>query len=70
MMLTWLRSIADAALGRVPGKPGRFDTATRMWLDADFSDRAEDERPQRAPKRKPAADEDQLTELKRITKDQ
>ena len=31
-MLSFLRSIADAIVGRVPGKPGRVDTSTRMWL--------------------------------------
>ena len=38
-MWTWLRSVVDAILGRVPGKVGRLDTATRMAMDADFSDR-------------------------------
>jgi hypothetical protein len=40
-MQTWLRSIVDAILGRVPGKTSRPDTATRMAIDADFSDRRE-----------------------------
>jgi hypothetical protein len=37
-MRTWLRSGIDAILGRVPGKTSRPDTATRMAMDADFSD--------------------------------
>ncbi len=36
-MTGWLRRLADAILGRVPGKVGRFDTATRMMGDADFA---------------------------------
>lgn len=41
MMLTWLRSIADAVLHWIYIKPDRADTMTRMWLDADFSDQGE-----------------------------
>lgn len=40
-MRTWLRSIVDAFLGKVPGKTSRLDTATRMAMDADFSYRRE-----------------------------
>jgi hypothetical protein len=40
-MLTWLRSIANAILGKVPGKPDRLDTATLMVMHAVFSDRGE-----------------------------
>jgi hypothetical protein len=36
-MRTWLRSVVDAILGRIPGKTSRLDTATRMAMDADFS---------------------------------
>ena len=36
-MRTWLRSLVNVILGRVPGKTGRLDTATRMAMDADFS---------------------------------
>jgi hypothetical protein len=36
---TWLSSLVNAILGRIPGKISRLDTATRMALDADFSDR-------------------------------
>ena len=43
------------------GKPGPADVATAMAMDADFSSRVEDKKPDRAPKRKPA-DEDQLAE--------
>ena len=34
-MPAWL----NAMLGRVPGKTSRLDTATRMAMDADFSER-------------------------------
>jgi len=37
-MRTWLRSLIDVILGKVPGKASRLDTATRMAIDADFSD--------------------------------
>ena len=36
-MRTWLRSVVDTILGRVPGKTGRLDTATRMSMVADFN---------------------------------
>ena len=36
-MRTWLRSLVNAFLGKVPGKTSRPDTATRMMIDADFS---------------------------------
>jgi hypothetical protein len=36
-MPTWLRSLVNAFLGKVPGKTSRLDTATRMMIDADFS---------------------------------
>jgi hypothetical protein len=36
-MPTWLRSLVNAFLGKVQGKTGRLDTATRMMIDADFS---------------------------------
>ena len=36
-MANWLRSLINAILGKVPGKTGRLDTATRMMIDADFS---------------------------------
>jgi hypothetical protein len=38
-MRTWLSSLVNAILGRIPGKISRLDTATRMAVDADFSDR-------------------------------
>jgi hypothetical protein len=47
-LLSILRSLANAILGR-PGKPDRLDTATRMAMDAVFSDRAEDAIPEREP---------------------
>ena len=40
-MRTWLGSLVNAILGKVPGKASRLDTATRMTMDADFSDRRE-----------------------------
>ena len=70
---TTLRSIVDAILGRVPGKTGRPDTATRMAMDADLSYRRELSRPR--PERDdqhlfkssdPLADIDLLEELVRI----
>ena len=36
-MANRLRSLINAILGKVPGKTGRLDTATRMMIDADFS---------------------------------
>ena len=66
MMLAWLRSMADAILGRVPGKPGRLDTATRMAMDADFSDRNKPAGQHRSP---PADDVDPIEELERLTRD-
>jgi hypothetical protein len=38
-MQTWLRSLVNAVLGKVPSKTSRPDTATRMAMDADFSRR-------------------------------
>jgi hypothetical protein len=40
-MRTWLRSLVNAVLGKVPGKTSRPDTATRMAMDADLGDRRE-----------------------------
>ncbi len=65
-MLSFLRSSADAILGRVPGKPGRVDTATRMWLDADFSDRGN---PGNEKRQRRAVDVDPLEELQRLTRE-
>jgi hypothetical protein len=36
-MRTWLGSLVNAVLGKVPGKTSGLDTATRMAMDADFS---------------------------------
>ena len=47
-MRTRLRSVVDAILGRVPGKTGRPDTATRMAMDADLGYRRELSRPGRS----------------------
>jgi hypothetical protein len=38
-MRNWLRAVIAAILGTVPGKKSRPDTATRMAMDADFTDR-------------------------------
>ena len=35
------RSVVNSVLGKVPGKTSRLDTATRMAMDADLSDRQE-----------------------------
>jgi len=40
-MRTWLRLVVDAILRRVPGKVSQPDSATRMAMDADFSERRE-----------------------------
>jgi hypothetical protein len=48
-MRTWLRSLVNAVLGKVPGKTSRLDTATRMAMDADLSDRQESMPPWAAP---------------------
>jgi hypothetical protein len=60
-MRTWIRSVVDAFLGIVPGKSGRLDTATRMSLDADFSDSGQPTTLVREPNRKI----DQIEELQR-----
>jgi hypothetical protein len=71
-MLTSLRSLIDAALGKVPGKPDRLDTATRMAQDADFTGRGEPAIPHRESQRKrtrtrkPQREIDTLDELERI----
>jgi len=52
MAETW-RSLAALARRRNPrqvrGKPDRLDTATRMAMDADFSDRGQPSAPAREP---------------------
>jgi hypothetical protein len=40
-MRTWLSSLTNAILGRIPGKTSRLDTATRMAVDADVRYRRE-----------------------------
>ncbi len=64
-MLSFLRSIAVAILGRVPGKPGRVDPAIRLWLDAYFSDRG---KPGNEKRQRLAVDVDPLEELQRLTR--
>jgi hypothetical protein len=51
-MRAWVRSFTDAILGKVPSKPNRADTATRMAMDADFGDRSEPAIPPRELQRK------------------
>jgi hypothetical protein len=74
-MQTWLRSVVEMILGRVPGKASRLDTATRMAMDADFG--GGDEASLQAPPRPrnnislikpigPAADAALFQELVRI----
>ena len=41
MIRARLRFLVNAILGKVPGKTSRPDTATRMAMNADFSDRQE-----------------------------
>ena len=62
-MPPFLRSIVDAILGRVPGRPGRVDTSTRMAADADFDDR--DDYGGQGRKR-PSEDVEPIDELLRI----
>ena len=57
-METWLRSVVDMMLGRVPGKTSRLDTATRMAKDADFSGRGKPRLPE--PTRKGERDDKHL----------
>ena len=64
-MWTWLRLLANAILGKT-GKPDRVDTATRMALDAGFSDRGEPDAPREAQE----APVDPIDELKRIIGEQ
>jgi hypothetical protein len=64
-MWTWLRSLADAFLGKIPDKPARLDTATRMAIDADFTDHGEPTTPAREPLRK----SDPIAELDRILRE-
>jgi hypothetical protein len=57
-MQTWLRSLVNAILGKVPGKASRLDTATRMAMDADLSYRREPRPP--APPRQRERDDGHL----------
>jgi hypothetical protein len=60
-MRTWIRSVVDTFLGKIPGRSGRLDTATRMSLDADFSDC----RQPSMQVREPTPKVDQIEELQR-----
>ena len=60
-MPTWLLSLVNAIVGTVPGKTSRLDTATRMAMDADFSDRREPRLPE--PPRRRERDDRHLVKL-------
>ena len=66
-MLSTLRSLVNALLGKVSGKSDRLDTATRMAMDADFT-----AKPNAEPKENPQRDDreapkvDPIEELRRI----
>ena len=60
-MPTWLRSLVNAVVGKVPGKTSRLDTATRMAMDADFSNPRERTPPE--PPRKRERDDRHLVKL-------
>ena len=45
-VLSTIRALVNAILGKTD-KPDRLDTATRMAMDADFSDRGEPSAPER-----------------------
>jgi hypothetical protein len=59
------RSVVDAFLGRIPGRPDRCDTATRMAMGGDFGDHGKPTTPAREPQRKV----DQIAELDRILRE-
>jgi hypothetical protein len=61
-----LRSLAYVMVGKVPGKPDRLDTATRMAMDADL--RNEIDSPDK-PANEPLPDVDPLEELERILRE-
>ena len=72
-MLSTLRSLVNAYLGKVPGKPGRLDTATRMAMDAEPASFADfTTKPKAEPKGKSqrghreAPKVDPIEELRRI----
>jgi hypothetical protein len=75
-MLSTLRSLANAVMGKLPGKPDRLDTATRMAMDADFCDCGYATTPPREPQRKgtrpprlPQPKIDPIAELERILRE-
>jgi hypothetical protein len=61
-MRTWLSSLINAILGRIPGKTSRLDTATRMAMEADFSYRDKPKSPARPRER----ERDDVHLIKRI----
>jgi hypothetical protein len=61
-MRTSLRSFVNAILGKT-GKPGRLDTATRMAMEADFSNEID---PRDKSANEPLPEVDALKELERI----
>jgi hypothetical protein len=50
-MRTWLSSLINAILGRIPGKTSYLDTATRIAMGADFSYRNKPKSPARPRER-------------------
>jgi len=64
-MGSWLRRLLDVILGHVSGKPGRYDKATRMAMDADFGEGAE----RTSSRGGPPIDADPLEELLRLSKE-
>ena len=72
-MLSTLRSLVNAILGKVPGKPNRLDTATRVAMDAQLASDADFTAKHKAePKGNSVRDEreapkvDPIEELRRI----
>jgi hypothetical protein len=73
-MLSTFRVIANTILGRVPGKPDRADTATRMAMDADLREGRNRGTLPREPRRKavpcePQSEVNSILELERILKE-
>jgi hypothetical protein len=58
VMRAWLHSMVNAILGKVPGKTGRLDTATRMAMGADLRPHREQSAP--APPRQRGRDDEHL----------
>jgi len=65
-MRAWVRSFTNAILGKVPSKPDRLDTATRLAMQADFRDQGAR---QARGDRDPMPNVDPLAELERILRE-